>query len=101
MSFVLKNDSTYAGKEGDTGWWDWTAYVECTPPDSLDEIDYVEYHLHPSFRNPVKRIRIKEGGFPLRTRGWGIFELKARVVFKDKEKESVILSHYLKFVDAD
>ena len=100
MSFVLKNDSSYAAKHGDTDWWNWTAYIECTPPDSLDQVDYVEYHLHSSFRNPVQRIRTREGGFPLRTSGWGTFELRARVVLKDKRKEPLVLSHDLEFVDA-
>ncbi|MGZ8847373.1 MAG: pYEATS domain-containing protein, partial [Pyrinomonadaceae bacterium] len=87
--------SSYEGKHGNTDWWQWAAYIECTPPDSLDDIDYVEYHLHPSFRNPVQRIRKKASGFPLRTSGWGTFELKARVVFKDEQRESLVLSHYL------
>lgn len=100
MSFILKNDSSYAGKYGDTDWWNWTAYITCTPPDSLDQVDYVEYHLHSSFRNPVQRIRTQEGGFPLSTSGWGTFRLRARVVLKDKGKEPVVLSHSLEFVDA-
>ena len=97
MSISLKNDSSYTGKHGTTDWWDWTAYIECSPPDSLDEVSYVEYYLHPSFRNPVQRITKKIGGFPLKTNGWGTFQLKAKVVFKDKKKTPVLLSHYLKF----
>src|SRR5438105_1682378 len=100
MSIQLKNTSSYEGKHGDTDWWQWTAYIECTPPDSLDQIAFVEYHLHSSFRNPVQRIRKKEGGFPLRTSGWGTFELKARVVFEDEQREPLVLSHNLKFQGA-
>lgn len=96
--FTLKNSSSYvANSRGDTDWWDWTAYIEATPPNTLDEVAYVEYHLHSSFRNPVQRIRVKEGGFPFRTRGWGTFELKARVVLKDRNQEPILLSHYLQF----
>jgi len=95
MSIHLKNTSSYEGKRDSTDWWQWTAFIECTPPDSLDEIAYVEYHLHSTFRNPVQRIRKKEGGFPLKTTGWGTFMLKARVVFKDEQRESQVLSHYL------
>ena len=101
MSISLGNDSQYARQEGDTNWWKWTAYVQCTPPDSLGEIAYVEYHLHPSFRNPVVRVKTSEGGFPLNRIGWGVFELKAKVVFKDKDRKPLFLSHYLEFEGAD
>src|SRR5258708_6174949 len=97
--FTLKNNSSYVGKEGGTEWWDWTAYIEAQPPNSLDEVDYVEYHLHSSFRNPVVRIRVKQGGFPFNTKGWGTFALKARVVFKDKNQDPTLLSHDLDFVE--
>ena len=100
MSLALKNTSQYVAKEGGTDWWNWTAYIECSPPDSPDDIAYVEYHLHPTFRNPIRRINQREGGFPLETSGWGVFELRAKVVFKDKRRQPVILSHFLEFEDA-
>ena len=99
MSLSLKNDSEYAGTRGGTNWWRWTAYVECTPPDSLDDILYVEYHLHPTFQNPVKRIRKGNGGFRLERKGWGTFELRARVVFKKPDDAPVILIHFLELED--
>lgn len=101
MSIVLKNTSQYERQEGNTHWWRWTAYVDCTEPDVLDDISYVEYHLHPSFRNPIVRVQAREGGFPLRRVGWGVFELRARVVFKDKDRKPVFLTHYLKFDEAE
>ena len=97
MSLSLKNTSSYAGKEGGTDWWEWTAHIDCTSPDSLDDIMYVEYHLHPTFKNPVRRVHTKGGGFPLKSTGWGVFELKAKVVFKDSNKSPVMLSYYLEF----
>jgi len=101
MSVVLKNIASYEGKKGDTDWWNWTAYIDATTPDSLDDIAYVEYHLHPTFRNPVRRVHTKKDGFPLKTSGWGVFELKAKLVFEDKSKAPIILSHYLQFETAD
>ena len=97
MGISLANTSEYIGQEGQTHWWRWTVYVQCTPPESLDEIEYVEYHLHPTFRNPVVRINKSAGGFPLERSGWGIFDLKAKVVFKNKNQNPLILSHTLKF----
>ena len=97
MSISLTNSSSYLGKKGKTDWWSWNAYIECQPPDSLDVITFVEYQLHPSFPNPIRRIRKKQGGFPLETRGWGIFKLRARVVFEDDSREPMILTHMLEF----
>ena len=99
MSLILKNSSSYAGKEGGTDWWNWTAYVECTPPDSLGDIAYVEYHLHPTFRNPIRRIHQPSGGFALETSGWGVFEVRAKVVFKDQQRKPMMLKHFLHFED--
>lgn len=101
MSIVLRNNSSFVEQKGDTYWWNWTAYVECAAPDSLTNIDYVEYHLHPTFRNPIRRIRQHEGGFPLKASGWGVFELRAKIVFKDKHKKPMMLKHVLEFVDAE
>jgi len=101
MSLLLKNSSSYAGKRGNTDWWNWTAFIESTPPDSLDVIDYVEYHLHPTFRNPVRRVRTSTDGFAFKTSGWGVFELRARVVFKDPSRSSAVLSHFLEFERSD
>jgi len=97
MSIFLKNSSTYVRKKGTTDWWDWTAYIECTPPDSLQDIEYVEYYLHPSFPNPVRRIYKEDGGFIMKTSGWGVFELKAKVLFKNSARKPEILAHSLKF----
>ena len=98
--FALRNDSVFVGRRGDTDWWEWTAYIAASEPDSLDHIKYVEYYLHSSFRNPVKRVRKKEGGFRLESKGWGTFELRAKVVFKDKVRSPVLLSHLLEFEGA-
>jgi transcription initiation factor IIF auxiliary subunit len=97
MSICLKNRSSYAGKRGATDWWEWTAYVECQEPDSLDDIKYVEYHLHETFPNPVRRVWSKQDGFPLSSEGWGTFKLKARVVFEKERRSPLILEHELKF----
>jgi transcription initiation factor IIF auxiliary subunit len=101
MEYKLINKSSYLRSEGETSWWEWTAYIETPPSGNLDDIEYVEYHLHPSFRNPVIRINTKENGFALTRMGWGTFELKAKLVFKDKNKKSIILSHVLDFASSE
>lgn len=97
MSYALSNKSEYLGKEGNTDWWRWTAYIACDDSDELDAIDYVEYHLHSSFRNPLKRSRHAETGFSVSAKGWGTFPIKARIVFKDRGHEAIMLEHNLAF----
>ena len=97
MSIKLQNTSEYVDKRGTTDWWNWTAYIDVTDDDNLDEVSYVEYYLHPSFKNPIRRVKEKEGGFPLKTSGWGVFLLRAKVFFKDTKKKPLSLEHYLKF----
>ncbi len=99
MGFRLENTSEYIGKVGETDWWSWKANIVATEPDSLAEIQYVEYLLHPSFPDPVQRVKLKYGGFPLTMKGWGTFNLKAKLIFEDTSKKDLILRHTLKFVD--
>ena len=96
MDITLKNSSRYTGREGSGQRWQWTAFVQGTQPQTLNDIEYVEYHLHPSYKNPVRRVFDPGGGFRLQMEGWGSFKLRARVVFKDQtHKKNVTLKHQL------
>lgn len=99
MTLSLTNTSEYIGQRGDTHWWSWTAYIE-GDSDELDDVAYVEYHLHPGFPNPIKRVKKRNGGFPLTAKGWGVFELKAKVVFREKGRLKT-LKHMLEFEGAE
>jgi len=79
------------------GWWNWTVFVQ-GPDDVLDQIQCVEYTLHPTFPNPVREVCDRGTGpraFALSTTGWGTFQLQIRVFFKDGRVQE--LTHYLKF----
>ncbi len=101
MSFVLKNTSKYIEKKGKTHWWLWKAFIETSGISSLDDVKYVEYQLHSSFKNPVKRVRNPKTNFAISAKGWGTFLLRARVVFKDSERQIISLEHILEFDDTD
>jgi transcription initiation factor IIF auxiliary subunit len=74
-------------------WWSWSVWVD-GPKKDLDGIDFVEYTLHPTFRDPVRTIKTRHNGFRLKTEGWGVFPIYARVCKKDG---SVLrLKHQLK-----
>jgi transcription initiation factor IIF auxiliary subunit len=69
-------------KYEDEDWWSWSIWVE-GPERELDQIEFVEYTLHPTFPKPVRSIKTREDKFKLSTGGWGVFEIFARAVKKD------------------
>ena len=86
----MDNTARYAG----SGRYDWTVFIEAEKSD-LDSIAYVEYTLHPSFPEPVKRISDPNTNFALSANGWGEFSVKGKVVFKDGRK--FYREHWLRF----
>ncbi len=87
------NTSVYVGNDR----WDWTIYVKAEPA-TLSKIEYVEYTLHPTFPNPVKRVfEIGNAAYPfgLPSNGWGTFEIKVKVVLKNGA--ILNLKHLLQF----
>ncbi|KAI9024098.1 hypothetical protein DFJ74DRAFT_67823 [Hyaloraphidium curvatum] len=59
----------------------------------LPWIDYVEWKLHPSFKNPVRR------GFMINDEGWGEFGIPVTVVFKDKTVPPFEFEYILEFMN--
>jgi transcription initiation factor IIF auxiliary subunit len=51
------------------------------------------YILHPTFANPVRTITNRTNKFLLKTAGWGVFWIRAKVI--DKEGKETLLGHYL------
>jgi transcription initiation factor IIF auxiliary subunit len=88
MSYKLEQDYKYKAKD----MWDWSVWVEASN-DDLDEIEYVEYTLHPTFINPVREVYDRATKFKLSTTGWGVFTIYAIAYLKDKNE--VKLEHEL------
>jgi transcription initiation factor IIF auxiliary subunit len=77
--------------------WGWTAFVN-GPANVLAKIRCVEYTLHPSFPEPHQQVcktADPSHPFALTAQGWGVFDLKASVVFHDGSVEQ--LDHMLDF----
>lgn len=74
--------------------WEWTVFIE-TDVETLSQIEYVEYILHPTFPEPVRQVFNRDTKFALTAKGWGTFEIKIRVVFKDSTERH--LTHVLEF----
>jgi YEATS family len=52
----------------------------------LDQIKKVVYHLHPTFRNPVRETMDRDSNFEITTIAWGQFLLVADIYFKGIDK---------------
>ncbi|MGH9930781.1 MAG: pYEATS domain-containing protein [Pyrinomonadaceae bacterium] len=74
-------------------WWKWAVWVEGSD-EALDRIDYVEWTLHPTFPDPIRKVRNRSEKFRIETGGWGVFPIRARVQTKDGN--ALKLKHYLK-----
>ncbi len=82
MGLRLEQSETYEGDGKRDHWWSWSVWVE-GPASELDQIEFVEYTLHPTFPKPVRRVYDRQSNFKLSTGGWGVFTIHAKAVGKD------------------
>lgn len=87
--FSIQQWEKYEGQD----WWKWAVWIEA-PDEALDSIEFVEWTLHPSFPNPIRKINNRASKFRLETGGWGVFQIVARVQMKDGIQTK--LRHYLR-----
>ena len=93
MALKLKNRWTYKGDDR----WKWEAFVDDEGSGELGDVEFVEYVLHPTFVNPIRRVSDRDGGFVLKSEGWGEFNLKAFARMRDGSKKSLSHSVRLKY----
>eukprot|EP01084_Bolivina_argentea_P043433 80032_1 len=78
----------------------WTMFIstsryQLTPPKTIKE---VVYYLHPTFS--MSECTQNKSPFYLQRKGWGTFQVEAKIVFKDKYKrKDCYASHGLNFDD--
>lgn len=103
LTFGEENEANYdiiirnSNEEISENWWRWTVYVASSEV-VLNQIKCVEYTLHESFSNPIQLICEKtsnQKAFPFSARGWGTFEIKVKVIYKDGKIQN--LRHMLEF----
>ena len=65
--------------------------------DELDQIEKVEYSLHPSFKRRIRKSKDRENKFSITIWTWGMFNIDATVFFRDgtTSKHSYYLSYEL------
>jgi len=87
--FTIEQWEKYEGED----WWKWAVWVEGRD-EALDLIEFVEWTLHPTFPNPIRKIHDRASKFRLATGGWGVFQIVARAQMKNGQQAK--LRHYLK-----
>lgn len=92
--YMLRQHSEYE----DNDWWNWEVFVEAADED-LDRIAYVEYTLHPTFANPVRKVIDRQTKFLLKEEGWASFTLYAKLFLKNEA--TVLLEQTLKLTYPD
>jgi transcription initiation factor IIF auxiliary subunit len=78
VSLHIEQSYSYQGDD----WWKWAVWLGGSDTE-LDNVLSVEYRLHPTFPNPVRTSDDRESKFLLKTQGWGVFPIHARVTMKD------------------
>lgn len=77
-------------------WKIWLKGVNANGEDEpLPYIDYVEYLLHDTFEQPLRKVT--EYPFTLQEKGWGEFDMKIMLYFTDKSTAPHVVDHDLNF----
>jgi transcription initiation factor IIF auxiliary subunit len=79
-------------------WWTWAVWID-GPDEALDEVEFVEWKLHPTFPKPVRKTEDRQSKFRLETGGWGTFPIIARVQMSDGSQ--LKLKHDLELIYPD
>lgn len=97
ISILEQAKISEAADYGDDTAYEWS--LGLSAPDSiLDQVDFVRYHLHPTFAYPLRIIRDRESHFRMDSIGWGIFTVEIEVIFIDGSIGKI--SHDLTFDSA-
>jgi transcription initiation factor IIF auxiliary subunit len=95
FKIIVTNTSKIGKYDADiqTQWYNWTMYLESDPPTALEKnIDYVIYHLHPSFPDHDIKVEQSTPQFKIASRAWGEFTVRIDLFHNNKSKT---IEHYL------
>lgn len=70
------------GERRGTSWYEWVVYVD-EEAQILDKIEAVEYLLHRTFPEPLRKSTDRSSKFSLKSSGWGEFRILITVFFTD------------------
>ena len=88
----VKNDASRGSSRGS---YNWRIYLSGNV-DSLKKIKQVTYTLISSYRDPVRTINYTDSKiFELKSSGYGEFDVKVKIVYVDKRRYPLYLTHHL------
>ena len=97
MNLVIRQTASYAGDVGGEKRWNWSVWID-GPDAELDQVESVEWVLHPTFPHPVVPVTQRQTKFRLDGKGWGEFEINAHVKAKDGRQQH--LTHWLRLAES-
>lgn len=71
------------------GYYNWTIFVQADDA-TLNTIDHVEYLLDPTFSNPQVSSFNRANKFSYSSTGWGEFDIKVKIVFRNRKSPQYI-----------
>jgi DNA/RNA endonuclease G (NUC1) len=89
MDLSISQSSTPKGG----GWWTWEVRLDGSDA-ALDQVDAVDYTLHPTFPEPKRHVTDRVSRFVLHSGGWGEFMIYAEAILRDGTR--VPLRHWLR-----
>jgi tetratricopeptide (TPR) repeat protein len=92
----IKVVNTFSPMMNREGWYNWEIHIEA-PKAVLSMIQSVTYILHPTFKEPEKTVSRSDGGFMLRSSGWGEFKVKVKINLKGAR--TITKYHWLNLSD--
>lgn len=78
----FNNYSMLVERKPDYDWYDWCVFVD-EDLQIVNNISSVQYTLHPTFPDPIKKVENNDNCFALIGSGWGGFRIKIKVNMKD------------------
>ena len=94
----FNNYSRFLRQRNDYSIFGWCVYLD-ESKQVADRIECIEYILHPSFPNPIRRISDRLTCFSLQSEGWGTFLLNINIIYKDSSEKKT--SYSLKLEEDD
>jgi transcription initiation factor IIF auxiliary subunit len=92
MTLTFQNYSMKTDRRHEMDWYEWCIFSP-DPAHDLEDVSEVEYQLHPSFPDPIRKMTNQEQRFALFSSGWGNFQIRIKVTYKSGATEETF--HYL------
>lgn len=89
--FTFQTEATPTDKD----WYEWKVRL-AGPAAQLKEVEAVEYILHPTFPDRIRRMRNRNKQFELVEVGWGDFDIHVNVYLKNGDEVSGVVPLELK-----